>query len=89
MAKQVIWTEKVLESFIKLGHLNADEEYIIRSRTKNVTVIQQSEHLNCSPATVHRYIANLKQRYDAVQKEYPDIFPVRKTSKAEKYMDEN
>ena len=89
MAKQVIWTQKVLESFIELGGLNSDEEYIMRSRCKNVTVLEQSHHLHCSPATVNRIIADLKVRYDTVQKEYPDIFPIRKTSKQEKYMDEN
>lgn len=89
MAKQVIWTQKVLESFIELGGLNETEEYIMRSRCKNITVLEQSEHLHCSPATVNRTIADLKARYDAVQKEYPNIFPVRKSSKQEKYMDEH
>ena len=35
------------------------------------------------------FIAQLKKKYDAVQKEHPDKFPMRKTSKVEKFMDEN
>lgn len=89
MAKQVMWTQKVLESFIELAALSEDEAYIMRTRVRGITVTQQALNLNKSEATVHRMIANLKQKYDAVQKEHPELFPVRKISKVEKFMDEN
>lgn len=39
-------------------------------------------------STIHDIIADLRQRYDIVQK-YSDKLPVRKSSKKEIYMDNN
>ena len=89
MSKQVMWTDKLTEEFIKRAALSDDEAYVMRSRARGYTVTQQSLHLNKSVATVHRMIATLKKKYDAVQKEYPNEFPPRKTSKVEEFMDEN
>ena len=89
MAKQVLWTDTLTENFIRLGALSEDEAYIMRTRARGYTVVQQSMYLNCSTSTVNRIISNLKKRYDAVQKEHPDMFPVRKTSKVEEFMDNN
>lgn len=89
MAHQVVWTTKVLKSFEELANLTEEECYIMESRCKNVTVTSQALHLHCSEARVHKMISNLKKKYDVVQKEHPDVFPVRKKSQKEKYMDEN
>lgn len=89
MAKQVLWTDKLTEAFIQKAALSEDEAYVMRTRARGYTVQQQSNYLHKSPATIGRLIANLKQKYDAVQKEYPEEFPPRKTSKVEKFMDEN
>lgn len=89
MAHQVLWTDKLTEDFIKLAALSEDEAYIMRTRARGYTVTQQALYLSKSEATVHRMIAKLKQKYDAVQKEHPSIFPVRKISKVETFMDEN
>jgi len=89
MAREVLWTDKLTESFIKKGALSEDQAYIMRSRARGYTVQQQSDHLHKSPATIGRMIAEIKKRYDAVQKEYPDEFPPRRNSKVENYMDNN
>lgn len=87
MAKQVKWTKKVLEEFIELAMLSEDEIYIMQTRVKDVPISVQAQTLNVSESTIHRKIALLKKKYDAVQKEHPDIFPVRKESAKETWMD--
>lgn len=89
MSHQVLWTDKLTEAFIEKGALSEDEAYIMRSRARGYTVTQQAMELNKSPATIARMIKTLKSKYDAVQKEYPDMFPKRKTSKVEEFMDKN
>lgn len=85
--KQVLWTKKVLESFIEKAMLTEDEAYIMRSRCQGVTVVEQAHKLHKSEATVHRMISSLKKKYDVVQAEYPEEFPPRKYSAQEEYMD--
>lgn len=87
MAHQVIWTEKTLNTFIKLGNLNDFQEQIMRTRCKNMTVIQQSMLLQCSESTIHKEIAKIKKIYDVVQSQHPDELPPRKKSSKELYMD--
>lgn len=85
--KQVPWNKERIDKFVELAMLNEDQEYLMRSRVKGATVTEQAMHLNCDPSTIHRKISAIKKIYDEVQKEYPDIFPPRRTSKEEKYMD--
>lgn len=87
--KQVKWTKKLTEDFIELAMLSDDEAYIIRSRVKGTPVSIQADYLCCSESTVHRMIAKMKNKYDNIQKEYPEKFPVRKKSAKETWMDEN
>lgn len=87
MAHQVIWTQQVLEAFIEQALLSEDEEFIMRSRCRGMSVVQQAMMLNKSESTVHNMIRILKKKYDAVQKENPDVFPPRRFSMAETYMD--
>ena len=89
MSHQILWTDKLTEEFIKCAALSDNEAYIIRTRARGYTVTQQAMYLGLSESTVHRMIAKLKTKYDAVQKEQPDLFPVRKVSKTEQFMDEN
>ena len=89
MAKQVRWTKKVLEEFCEYALLNEDEIYIMQSRVKGVPVSIQASVLCCSESTVHRMISKLKKKYDVVQKEYPEKFPIRRTSSKETWLDNN
>lgn len=89
MSKGVLWTDKLTESFIQKAALSDDEAFVMRTRARGYTVTQQAMELNKSESTIHRMIATIKKKYDAVQKEYPDEFPIRKTSKVEEFMDKN
>lgn len=87
MAHQVPWTKDVLEAFISMALLSDEEEFIMRSRCKSWTITRQAQYLNCSESTVHNMIKMLKKKYDLVQKEHPDVFPERKFSAEEVYLD--
>ena len=87
MAHQVIWTQKTLETFIKLGNLNEFQEQIMRTRCQNITVVAQAQLLKCSESTVHKEIAKIKVIYDTVQRQHPDELPPRRQSSKELYMD--
>lgn len=86
MAKQVPWNKIILEEFINLAMLTEDEEAIMRTRVAGWTRTRQSIELGMSLATVDRHIAQLKLKYDSVQK-YSPILPPRKESAEELYMD--
>lgn len=67
MTKQVFWTKKVIEEFIKEGNLNKRQEYIIRTRAKGYTIAMQAEELHLSIDQVNKDIAELKKLYDATE----------------------
>lgn len=87
MTKQVIWTEKTLQTFIKEGNLSDDEILIMTTRAKGWTITQQSMAFNFSKSKIDKIIARLKVKYDAVQKENSDTMPKRRQSAKETYMD--
>lgn len=87
MAHQVIWTKKILETFIREGELTPLEEAIMRTRVKGWKRTKQAEELNLSISALDGYIRALKKKYDAVQREHPEEMPKRKASAAELYMD--
>lgn len=89
MSKGVLWTDKLTESFIQKAALSDDEAFVMRTRARGYTVTQQAMELNKSESTIHRMIATIKKKYDTVQKEYPNEFPTRRTSKVEEFMDKN
>lgn len=89
MAHEVIWTDRLTKMFEEKAMLNKEECFILETRARGYTTSYQADSLGCSVQTVHRMIAKLKKKYDVVQQEYPDDFPKRKTSKVEKFMDEN
>lgn len=84
MTKQVLWTKKVLEAFIEEGNLNERQEYIIRTRAKGESIVQQADELHLSVDQVNKEIAKLKTLYDAAQ-QYSDILPLRKKDSGELY----
>lgn len=89
MAQGVKWHKQLTEDFIELAMLADDEIYILKSRIKSTPVSVQADFLGYSESTVHRKIAKLKKKYDAIQKEYPDKFPIRKKSVKETWLDNN
>ena len=96
MAHQVVWTKIILETFLEESGLNnrvsmGDNkarilEGIMRTRCAGKTIVEQAEMFNCSVDSVNKYIAELKNLYDATQK-HSLILPVRKQSKKEEELD--
>jgi len=87
--KQVKWNKDTYENFCEYAMLNSDERFILKSRIDGMPISEQAYHLSCSASTVSRQIALLKKKYDAVQKQHPDILPERKYSAKETWMDEH
>ena len=87
MSHQVPWTKKLMEDFIEEGMLTDDEAFILRTRVKGWTVTQQALELHKSESTVHKMIRKIKIKYDRVQNQDPDKYPIRFKSKEELYMD--
>lgn len=87
--KQVPWTNKLTESFIEKAGLSEDEAYVMRTRVKGYPISRQAMELNCSESTVHRMVSMLKKKYDKVRQEYPNEFPMRKSSAKETWMDQH
>lgn len=87
MSKQVKWTKDVLNAFIQYAMLNDDEVFIMETRIKGWSVTKQAMKLNKSESTIHKMIALLKKKYDAVQLEHPNEMPVRRASSKETWMD--
>lgn len=88
MSKQVPWNKIILETFISEALLTKEEEAIMRTRVAGWSRTKQAMELGMSLSTVDRHIANLKQKYDSVQK-YNPILPPRRSSEEETWMDEN
>ena len=82
MTKQVFWTKAVLESFIQEGNLNKRQEFIVRTRAEGYTISKQAEELHLSIDQVNKEIAELKKKYDIVQKNC-QILPPRSKNKQE------
>lgn len=89
MAHQVNWDKDKLEFFIEQCLLTEFEEEIMRTRINGSTITEQASKLCCSKSKIEKTIANLKKRYDLLQKQYPDKLPPRKFSAKEVYMDNN
>ena len=76
MTKDVVWTSRVLETFIKEGNLNARQEYIVRSKARGISIVEQADYLHLSVDQVNKDIAKLRDLYDEVSK-YCDVLPKR------------
>ena len=75
MTKQVFWTRAVLESFIHEGNLNKRQEFIVRTRAEGYTISKQATELHLSIDQVNKEIAEIKKKYDIVQKRCPNLPP--------------
>ena len=88
MSKQVLWTNIILEEFIRLAGLTKEEEMIMRTRCAGWTITKQCMEFHMSRSKVDSIIRVLKAKYDAVEP-YSPILPKRKNSKKELFMDTN
>ena len=89
MSHEVVWTERVEKFFAEKGNLTEHERKILHLRVMGLTRTQIKFYLDDGTEvwTIDRIVKKLKKRYDVVQKEYPDILPVRKECEQEAYMD--
>ena len=80
--KQVLWTNKLVDTFIKEGMLT--EKKVLLLRVKGYTIAEQAELLNVSESKVNRITRRLKIKYDALQDTIKEI-PKRKETTKELY----
>lgn len=72
----VLWNRILLDEFVRLAELSDIEQDIIKGKMRGQTRVEQSIRLGISLATLDRYVARLKRKYDAVQP-YSNILPKR------------
>lgn len=87
MTKQIEWTKIIVDTFLEESGINrriemGDDkarilEGILLTRVAGWTIPMQAEKFNISIETVNRYVRELKDLYDATQKN-SIILPIRK-----------
>ena len=65
--KQILWTKKIVGTFIKEGMLTKEERDVLLLRVQGYTIAEQAEMLNISDSKVNRITRRLKIKYDALQ----------------------
>ena len=82
--KQILWTRKLVETFIKEGMLTKEEKEVLLLRVKGYTISETSELINISDSKVNRIIRRLKIKYDNLQGTIEEL-PKRKETTKELY----
>ena len=85
----VNWNEQFYDDFCRVAMLNQEEREVLRCRIMQFSITQISMNCNMSTAKVSRIVKTLREKYDYVQNLFPTVFPVRRISEKEKWMDEN
>lgn len=71
---KVPWNRVILDEFVSLAILNAEEESIVRARAAGWSRVKMCHKFNMSLATVDRTIRDLKIKY-ASASNYSEILP--------------
>lgn len=82
--KQILWTKKIIETFIKEGMLTEEEKEVLLLRVKGYTIAETSELMNISDSKVNRIIRRLKIKYDNLRGTIEEL-PKRKETTKELY----
>ena len=82
--KTILWTKKIIETFIKEGMLTEEEKEVLLLRVKGYTIAETSELMNISDSKVNRIIRRLKIKYDNLQDTLEEL-PKRKETTKELY----
>ena len=82
--KQILWTRKLVDTFIKEGMLTEEEKDVLLLRVKGYTIAETSELMNISDSKVNRIIRRLKIKYDNLQGTIKEL-PKRKETTKELY----
>lgn len=75
MTKQVIWTEQVLETFIREANLNEIEEKIMRTRAEGWTQeqtegVRKSRGIDCDPESFWAAMCMMYSDYHGVMQKF-------------------
>lgn len=90
MANGIPWSKSILNFVLENAILTDLERDILYTRVaKSYTIKKQCYEFNISERTCQRVVRSLKDKYDLLQKEYPDKIPPRKQTKYEEYLDNN
>lgn len=89
MRTKVNWNEELYQNFIKYAMLSERDQEILRMRIMEFTMTEIADETGWSLSTVKRRVDGLIKKYDEVQKKHPDIFPPKRLSEEERYMDEH
>ena len=79
--KQILWTKKLVDTFIKEGMLTKEEREVLLLRVQGYTIAEQAEMLNISESKVNRITRRLKIKYDALQGTIKELPKRTKTTK--------
>ena len=82
--KQILWTRKLVDTFIKEGMLTEEEKEVLLLRVKGYTIAETSELMNISDSKVNRIIRRLKIKYDNLRGTIEEL-PKRKETTKELY----
>lgn len=90
MSHEIPWSKTILSFVLDNALLTDLERDILFTRVaKGYTIKKQCLEFHISERTCHRVVRSLKDKYDALQKEYPDKIPPRRQTKYEEYLDNN
>lgn len=89
MSHQVIWTKDTYDFVCEHAMLSDFERELLSTRIAGMTITQQMFYFNRGRTSINDAIKRIKQKYDVVQKQHPEILDPRTDSVYEKYMDEN
>ena len=79
--KQILWTKKIVDTFIKEGMLTKEEREVLLLRVQGYTIAEQAEMLNISDSKVNRITRRLKIKYDALQNTIKELPKRTETTK--------
>lgn len=86
MRTKVNWNEKLYQDFSRYAMLSERDQDILRMRIMEYTMTEIADETGWSLSTVKRRVDSLLKKYDKVQAEHPDIFPAKRMSEKERYM---
>lgn len=81
MSRQVIWTDTILDEYMREAVLSEFEIDVLKAHVRGVGRVEMAIRFNCSVSTIDRIIARLKRKYD-VAALYNPLLPVRKKKDA-------
>ena len=83
----VPWNEQFYDEFCRKAMLNTDEREVLRCRIMGYSITQIAMCCNMSASKVSRIVKDLRNKYDAVQKMFPDTLPIRRETEQERWQD--